>query len=275
MPTTKAPTATKPAARGKSGRTTKAAKKQGTTTKKAVAKGGAATKKAVAKGGAGAKKAVAKRTPAAKATGRTTTARNGTATSGRRGAQDVLSLLTRDHREVDALFHRFEATGPRAQKERADLVGRIIEALSVHAALEETVFYPAVRAELEEQNDQVLEALEEHHVVKWTLSELEDLGPDDERYAAKVTVLIESVRHHVDEEEHELFPRLRKALGASRLRELGAELAVSKRTAPKRPHPRSPDTPPGNIIAQAVTAPFDAVAGLTSATAERVRDIVT
>ena len=135
--------------------------------------------------------------------------RQGHGTSGRRAAQDALSLLTRDHREVDALFHRFEATGPRAQKERADLVGRIIEALSVHAALEETVFYPAVRAEVEAQNDQVLEALEEHHVVKWTLSELEDLDPDDERYAAKVTVLIESVRHHVDEEEHELFPAVR------------------------------------------------------------------
>jgi hemerythrin superfamily protein len=257
MPTTKAPTAPKPTARGKSARTTKAAAKQRTTTKKAVAKGGAA-----------AKKAVAKRTPATK-TGKRT------ATSGRRAAQNALSLLTRDHREVDALFHRFEATGPRAQKERADLVGRIIEALSVHAAIEETVFYPAVRAELAEQNDQVLEALEEHHVVKWTLSELEDLNPDDERYAAKVTVLIESVRHHVDEEEHELFPAVRAALRPQRLRELGAELVAARPTAPTRPHPRSPDTPPGNLVAQAMVAPFDAAASMSKATARRVRALVT
>ena len=275
MPTTKAPTATTSTARGKSGRTTKAAAKQANTTKKAVAKGGTAAKKAVAKGATAAKKAVAKRTPATKATGRTTKAGKGTASSGRRTAQDALSLLTRDHREVDALFHRFEATGPRAQKERADLVGRIIEALSVHAAIEETVFYPAVRAELEAQNDQVLEALEEHHVVKWTLSELEDLDPDNERYAAKVTVLIESVRHHVDEEEHELFPAVRAALRPQRLRELGAELVAARPTAPTRPHPRSPDTPPGNLVAQAMVAPFDAAASMSKATARRVRALVT
>jgi hemerythrin-like domain-containing protein len=158
---------------------------------------------------------------------------------------------------------------------RADLVARIIEALSVHAAIEETVFYPAARAEVPATDDQVLEALEEHHVVKWTLSELDGLDPSDERYGAKVTVLIESVRHHVDEEEQELFPAVRKALGQQRLRELGTELVAARRSAPTRPHPRSPDTPPGNLVAQAVTAPFDAAASVTKAAAQRVRDVVT
>ena len=195
--------------------------------------------------------------------------------SKRRTEPDAVDLLKQDHREVEQLFTRFEGLGSGARKRRQQLVDKIIESLSMHAAIEEQVLYPAARREVPATNDEVLEALEEHHIVKWTLSELEGLDADDERFVAKVTVLIESVRHHVEEEEHELFPQLRKALGAARLRELGAELTTAKRTAPKRPHPRSPDTPPGNIIAQAVTAPFDAVAGLTSATAERVRDIVT
>jgi hemerythrin-like domain-containing protein len=195
--------------------------------------------------------------------------------SRRRTEPDAIDLLKQDHDEVEQLFSRFEGLGNGARKRRQQLVDKIIESLSMHAAIEEQVLYPAARREVPSTDDDVLESLEEHHIVKWTLSELEDLDPDDERFVAKVTVLMESVRHHVDEEEQELFPQLRKALGASRLRELGAELAAAKRTAPKRPHPRSPDTPPGNIIAQAVTAPFDAVAGLTSATAERVRDIVT
>ena len=123
--------------------------------------------------------------------------------------------------------------------------------------------------------DDVLEALEEHHLVKVTLAELETMDPGHERYGAKVTVLIESVRHHVEEEEGELFPTIRKALDAAQLRELGDELVAAKRTAPTRPHPEAPDTPPGNLVAQVLTAPLDAAANLNKAAARRVRDLVT
>jgi hemerythrin superfamily protein len=269
MPTKKASPST---ARGTATRAKTTAATRGRATKKAAARRGTTAKKAAAKRGTAAKRAVAKRTPAARSTGRKTAAR----TSASRGdAQDALSLLTKDHRDVDELFRRFEATGPRAKKERRDLVDRMIEALSAHAGIEETVFYPAVRAEVANQGDEVLEALEEHHLVKWTLSELERMAPDDERYAAKVAVLMENVRHHVEEEEKELFPAVRKALGAARLRELGAELIAARPTAPTRPHPRSPDTPPGNVVAQAVVAPFDAAANMSKATARRVRSLVT
>ena len=91
-------------------------------------------------------------------------------------------------------------------------VGKIIVALSQHAVIEEQVFYPGVPARMTNLNEDVLEALEEHHVVKWTLSELEKMTSEDERYEAKVTVLMESVRHHVKEEEKGLFPQVRKAL---------------------------------------------------------------
>jgi hypothetical protein len=96
----------------------------------------------------------------------------------------------------------------------------------------------------------VLESLEEHLIVKWELAALADLDPSDERYDAKVTVLIENVRHHVKEEESEFFPKLRNAL-RSELLELGEALERAKKTAPTRPHPMLPDEPPGNLVAGA------------------------
>jgi len=190
-------------------------------------------------------------------------------------APDALALLKQDHRNVEALFARFEGLGPRASKTRRSVVDKIIEALAVHAAIEEQVFYPAVRQAVPKVDDEILEALEEHHIVKWTLSELEGLSPDDERFTAKVTVLLESVRHHVREEERNLFPQVRKGLDSATLRDLGEQLREAKLVAPTRPHPRSADTPPGNIVAAALTAPLDAAASVAEAAAGRVRDLVT
>ena len=97
---------------------------------------------------------------------------------------------------------------------------RIIEELSVHAAIEESLFYPATRVLVPDTEDVALESLEEHHVVKVLLAELEKMDPKDERFVAKTTVLIESVRHHVEEEEDEYFPKVREALGRNALSEL-------------------------------------------------------
>ncbi len=126
---------------------------------------------------------------------------------------DAITLLKNDHRAVERLFKRFEAAGEGAVVEKREIVDRIIEALSVHAAIEEQVFYPVARATVPGTEDIALESLEEHHIVKWTLSELDGMSPDDERFDAKVTVLIESVRHHVGEEEGEFFPKVRHELG--------------------------------------------------------------
>jgi len=182
-------------------------------------------------------------------------------------------VLTQDHRDVEHLFSTFEGLGPRAHRRREATVRKIIESLSQHAAIEETVFYPAVRAMVPGAGDDILEALEEHHVVKWTLSELSSMQSEDERFAAKVTVLIESVRHHVKEEERELFPKVRKALSRQKLHELGVQLVAVKADAPTRPHPRSPDTPPGNVIADVVVAPLDAASNLVGAVATKVRSV--
>jgi hemerythrin superfamily protein len=107
--------------------------------------------------------------------------------------------------------------------------------LTAHAYIEETIFYPAARAGVTETEDHVLESVEEHHVVAWLLSELQTLNPADETFDAKVTVLIENVEHHADEEEQEWFPLVRKALGRNRLVELGEQMAAAKADAPTDP----------------------------------------
>lgn len=162
---------------------------------------------------------------------------------------EAITLLKNDHKTVEELFKRFERAGDRAHVQKRQIVDRIIEELSKHAAIEEQVFYPVARGAVPGTEDNVLESLEEHHIVKWVLSELENLPPTDERFDAKVTVLIENVRHHVKEEENEFFPKVRRALSRSDLNELGESLAEAKKTAPIHPHPRSPDSPPANAVA--------------------------
>jgi hemerythrin superfamily protein len=189
-------------------------------------------------------------------------------------ASDAIQVLIQDHRFVEELFTTFEGLGPRAHKRRRSVVDKIVAALSQHAAIEEAIFYPRIRADVPSTEDEVLESLEEHHDVKWTLSELEDLPADDERFTAKVTVLIENVRHHVKEEEHDLFPAVRKALGRDVLIELGDELVTAKETAPTHPHPRLPDAPPGNLVTDVIVAPLDAAAGVASAAARQVRKAI-
>jgi hemerythrin superfamily protein len=170
---------------------------------------------------------------------------------------DAISLLKDDHQTVERLFKRFEKTSDRATVERRRIVDEIIKELSIHAEIEETIFYPAVRQAVPPSEEMVLESLEEHHVVKWVLSELEGMAPDAERFEAKVTVLIENVRHHVEEEESDLFPKVRRALTRTALDNMGEAMARAKTIAPTRPHPRSPDTPPWNIVTGVVAAALD------------------
>jgi hemerythrin superfamily protein len=167
---------------------------------------------------------------------------------------NAITLLKNDHKTVEELFKRFEKLGPRAVKSKQDVVERIIRELSIHAAIEEMLFYPAVR---EAAPDMVLESLEEHHIVKWVLSELQRMSPEHERFDAKVTVLTENVRHHVEEEEKDLFPQVTRLVGRARLEELGEAMVKAKKTVPTRPHPRSPDEPPGNLVAGAGAALVD------------------
>ena len=175
---------------------------------------------------------------------------------------DAITLLKEDHKKVEKLFKRFEKAGDKAYTTKRAIVDSIIEELSVHAVIEEELFYPVTRATVPETEDIALESLEEHDIVKWVLNDLDSMSPENERFDAKVTVLIENVRHHVEEEEGEYFPKVRDELGRKALNELGDALMAAKETAPTHPHPTSPDVPPGNVV------------GVASGIADRVSDTV-
>ncbi|MCU1498982.1 MAG: hemerythrin [Acidimicrobiales bacterium] len=191
---------------------------------------------------------------------------------------DAITLLKDDHKTVEKLFKRFEKAGERAYAEKREIADRICEELSKHAAIEEMIFYPVTRETVPETDDIVLESLEEHHIVKWVLSEIEKMDPTDERFDAKMTVLIEMVRHHVEEEEGEYFPKVREELGRKALNELGDAMVEAKATAPTHPHPRAPDTPPGNVVAGAAAGMADKVgdtmSGLAQGSLSAAQDLI-
>ena len=181
---------------------------------------------------------------------------------------DAITLLKEDHKTVEKLFRRFEGAGPNAHVERRDTMERIVEELSRHAAIEEQIFYPATRATVPDVEDQALESIEEHNVVKVLLAELRGMDPEHERFVPKATVLIELVRHHVEEEEQDYFPSVRDELGTKSLRDLGSAMEELKANAPTRPHPELPDSPPGNALLAPAAAVVDRVSDLLSGSAQ-------
>ncbi len=149
--------------------------------------------------------------------------------------RDAIAILKADHREVERLFKAFEKTSERALVERKDLVDTMIEKLSVHAAIEEQIVYPWAQAHIVDEDDQVLEAFEEHRVVKFLLGELSLMNSDDGRFQATTTVLIEIVRHHVREEESELLLDLRDVATRAELVDFGLQLDIAKKAAAAGP----------------------------------------
>ncbi|GHJ47075.1 hypothetical protein Cs7R123_44170 [Catellatospora sp. TT07R-123] len=149
--------------------------------------------------------------------------------------QDAIALLKADHKTVEGLFKKFEKAGDSAYATKRRIVDEVITELTRHAYIEETIFYPTARQAAPDTGEHVLESVEEHHVVAWMLSELGGADARDERFDAKMTVLMENVRHHVKEEEQEWFPQVRKAMGRNRLRELGERMQAAKADAPADP----------------------------------------
>ncbi len=145
--------------------------------------------------------------------------------------QDALAVLEADHDKVKELFAQFDELGDGAPRGKQDLVSKICHELTVHATIEETVFYPRVRRAGEQEKDEVLEGIEEHQLIKELVGDLEGMTAEDESYDAKVKVLKEQVEHHVEEEEGEMFPHVRKAIKEEELIRLGEELVRAKQAA--------------------------------------------
>ena len=138
-------------------------------------------------------------------------------------AKDAIALLKADHEAVSHLFAEFEKTHSVANKK--SLVAEICTALSVHAQIEEEIFYPAVKAALKDKL-LVPEATVEHAGVKDLIAQLEGVDPDGEMYDAKVKVLSEYVKHHVKEEQNEMFPKAKAS--SLDMAELGSQMAARK-----------------------------------------------
>ena len=138
-------------------------------------------------------------------------------------APDAITLLRADHRLVSELFEQFEKS--RSPTKKKELVRQICTELTVHATVEEEVFYPAVKAALKDK-ELVPEARVEHETLKWLIAQVDGADPDGEEYDAKVQVMAEYVKHHVKEEQNEMFPKAK----ATRLdmADLGAQIAARK-----------------------------------------------
>ena len=148
---------------------------------------------------------------------------------------DAIVLLKKDHKEILKTFRDFENAGENALKTKGKLVDRIIELLTVHTYIENEVMYPRVRELLPDLAADIDESYEEHHVADLLVMELANMKPEDERFDAKTTVLIENVQHHIEEEEEEWFPKVREGLGRKALQELGANMETVRAKAPRRP----------------------------------------
>jgi hemerythrin superfamily protein len=136
---------------------------------------------------------------------------------------DAIELLKQDHRKVEKLFADLESK----KGERQSLFNQLDQELSVHAEIEEKLFYPAGK-EAEPTRDLVLESIEEHKQVKMVLGDLEQADKNTDEWTAGLKVLKEDVTHHVGEEENELFPKIKKVLSKDQLEDLGQRMEKLK-----------------------------------------------
>jgi hypothetical protein len=134
---------------------------------------------------------------------------------------DAIELLKRQHRFVEELFDQIEQEGE-DEEEKVELVQELADNLAAHAAIEERIFYPAAYGD--NTRDLLEEAVEEHLALKRVIADLVQMGPSDDYFDAKIAVLKEQVAHHVEEEEKELFPKVRRELSASHLEAMAVEM---------------------------------------------------
>ncbi|MET8543975.1 hemerythrin domain-containing protein [Kitasatospora sp. NPDC004799] len=167
-------------------------------------------------------------------------------------SNDAIVLLREDHKEVRRLFREYRGLaggdgsgnggpggdgpggdGSDGAPARRDVVGRIVEALTVHTYLEDELVYPRVRQEVPGLAADMDRAEQEHHVAEVLCEELSRMAPDDEGYDAKAAVLIEAVERHIEQEEADWFPKVRANLGRKELQEIGERMKAARRTAPE------------------------------------------
>jgi hypothetical protein len=140
---------------------------------------------------------------------------------------DALKLLKQDHDEVKKMLADLESTTERAEKTRTEGLATLKSELEIHEAIEEEIFYPALK-DHPKTKDLALEGYEEHHVVDMVMAEIEGVEPSDETWMAKFTVMKENLEHHIEEEEGEMFPQAKQVFDDEELGELGERMQSRK-----------------------------------------------
>ncbi len=140
---------------------------------------------------------------------------------------NAIELLKSDHREAMGLMKQIE-TADKGDASSKTIFNELKAALTLHTRIEEQVFYPALRNHAE-TSDMITESVEEHKEVDELLAEMTAMSPEDDAFMDKFIELRDSVSHHVEEEETEMFPKAEKILGRERLNQMGEEMAQMKR----------------------------------------------
>lgn len=173
---------------------------------------------------------------------------------------DLITVIIGDHREVEKVFTELEDRSV-APERRRELADHVIAELVRHSVAEEQYMYPAAREALPNGDEIADHELEEHAEAEQVMKDLEGVDPTDPRFEELVGKLISDIRHHVEDEESDLLPKLQEACSEEQLRGLGQQVVEAKEKAPTRPHPSAPDKPPANRL-------MDPGAGLV----DRLRD---
>jgi hemerythrin-like domain-containing protein len=140
---------------------------------------------------------------------------------------DAMSLLKEDHQKVTKLLSELESTTERGVKTREELFTKVKRELVVHEAIEEEIFYPAMKQH-PKTKEIALEGYEEHHVVDTVMAEIEGVAYDDEKWGAKLKVMKENLEHHIDEEEGEMFKQASQVFDQDELAQLGESMMTRK-----------------------------------------------
>lgn len=180
--------------------------------------------------------------------------------------RDVIDVLEHDHREVEQMFAELEslrgAATEEARARRKEVTEQVTIELVRHSVAEEVLVYPEVDRKV--SAEEADHAREEHAEAEKTLQRLEKLDADDPAFDDELATLMAEIRHHIEDEEGEMFAHMRQVIDTEELRKLGARVEAFKKVAPTRPHPSVPNTPLPRLAAGPAASLFD-----------RMRDLAT
>src|SRR3954453_1037088 len=180
--------------------------------------------------------------------------------------RDVIEVLEHDHREVEQMFAELESLRGAATDEqksrRKDLTDQVTIELVRHSVAEEVLVYPKVEKKV--SAEEVEHARKEHAEAEETLQRLEKLDADDPAFDDELATLMREIRHHIEDEEGEMFAHMRQVIDADELRKLGGRVDAFKKVAPTHPHPNVPNTALARTAAGPAASLFD-----------RMRDLAT